>query len=281
MKDFDEQSATFTQDSRYIFSTGHVYPPHDQATHMRDARTGKRICTLRNCDRLFDCSPDGKHVVGSLAHGHLRTFSTTGEHDRTYPINPTHASFSPCGRFVAVCSYEPGIVCVFCVASGALVQQWSCSSAWSLHFSPDGMYLAICQSKNTLSVWSLSDRREVARLVSPDPEDNMLPLTCSFTPDGRYIAVGTKHVHVYDVASSRCVHAILSRPQEYRVHSVRFVENARYLVYVLHYNQTFHRHDMWSKHTKIDHVLREHLTPPIVDIVASYVSCTTKQPRAS
>jgi WD40 repeat protein len=65
-------------------------------------------------------------------------------------------------------------------------------------FSPDGKYLATCDRENTLKLWDVVSRREVASTKSAT--DWFQSVRCS--PDGKWLAAGSRDatIQVWDLA---------------------------------------------------------------------------------
>ena len=146
-------------------------------------------------------SPDGTMLARGPVDGDVVIVdSTTGKELMVLPANVESVSemeFSPDGsRLAAAVNEAGGLVQVWDVATGELVAQpvtdedllaaeWL--DAYSVDFSPDGLYLAAAIPTAAVRVWDATTFEQVLALPAKESQDDFREL--AFAADGRHIAI--------------------------------------------------------------------------------------------
>jgi len=212
----------FSPDGRLVASTS-----FDGTIKLWEEKSGHELSTLVAKDSaasgVVDFSPDGRWLaVGGLGGAKLWDVATgrqvrkfclydTAKGDRTIK-HPLHGelvyalAFSPDGRWIA--TLERGLLNVWKVSSGDLVRQDDID-AQSLALSPDGRLLAY-GAFGEVKIADAATGRELRTLKTGTSssilgEDLDYITALAFSPDGRWLATGTRHgsVSLWEVASGQ------------------------------------------------------------------------------
>lgn len=167
-------------------------------------------------------TPDGQHVVGGAGDGLIRSWNLTdGKQQREIPsgepsVQALHLSQD--GRTLLTANKE---IRTWNFADGTLLNSVPLQlvdakiSPTLYEFSGDGRLIAGQSDSRQLAVtiWDAATG-QVAHLI----DVKGYPLCAAFSPDGRYVAIGSfpargeveiaGGVHTYDLASKKVVHAI-------------------------------------------------------------------------
>jgi WD40 repeat protein len=178
-----------------------VAATRDDSIHVWDRHTGKRLQTNRGHLNLINSiavSPDGTLfastspeanlergdvVVWELATGHM--LQRMSGHDGFF-----HGlCFSPDSKHLAV-GASKGVVSIWNPRTGELVKtiKGHTGTGRSVQYSADAKYLCWTCRDETVELWEVAGARRVCRFVPPKPEAQAAG--GSFSPDGKYLAVG-------------------------------------------------------------------------------------------
>lgn len=172
-------------------------------------------------------TPDGQHVVGGAGDGLIRSWNLTdGKLHREIPSGEPRVQalhLSQDGRTLLTANKE---IRTWNFADGTLLNTVPLQlvdakiSPTLYEFSGDGRLIAGQANSRELAVtvWDTATG-QVAHLI----DVKGYPLCAAFSPDGRYVAIGsfaardkaksTGGVHIYDLASKAVVHAISAEAQ--------------------------------------------------------------------
>ncbi|WP_105973374.1 nSTAND1 domain-containing NTPase [Streptomyces geranii] len=164
--------------------------------YVRDIRTHRQITSLSLPADVegIGLSPDGKTLLASRtkASGTIEMWDVRSR-TRTRVLSGVRdvPVVRPDGRLIAT---SGGFVDL---PSGKVTRSDAADSLSALAFSPDGRYLAV-GGRGGVTVWDGSGRRRLANLpATPDgggkatSDDVQSVTTVAFSPDARYLAVGT------------------------------------------------------------------------------------------
>jgi WD40 repeat protein len=184
--------------------------PNSRALILPSGRQDRSVQVQHPSPTNVSVSPDGRYVAtGSSYYADtLRIHDSTGRQVRELAVGHAAAAFSPDSRRLAVCLTRK--LQVLNVQDWKLVLDCARDQDATLDvngmivapaFSPVGGFLAYAHSPHEVRLLHLGDGRPVATLSSPDPRlVNMI----EFSPDGRFLAVGTdKGVQLWDLHALR------------------------------------------------------------------------------
>ena len=196
----------WSPDGRRIASTNMAAPYLDEAVHIWDAATGRRLSKIDLRRSVLKSSsagdvswsPDGQLLAVSWEKK-VRIYNTiTGKHVLTYEDHPdwiSEVTWSPDGRYLASSSarriniWEP----MACKTLYTYIAHES--SVRDLAWSPDGMRIASAGEDRTVQIWDASTGR---RLFTYSGHSDYVTAV-SWSPDGRCIASSSndRTVHVW------------------------------------------------------------------------------------
>lgn len=206
----------FSPDSK-ILATGNA----DSTVKLWDTGTHHEIATFKH-DRainLLHFSPDSRTLATVSGDATIKLWSvetrreiaTLGDAGKVVSI-----ILSPDGRILATVSESNNLdelsmsLKLWDISSQQEIASFACNDCRDdlqfaqggisslMAFSPDGQTIAVA-GENSLKLWSISGRREAAKLSGHDMRVNAV----AFSPDGKTISTGSsdKTVKLWDVAS--------------------------------------------------------------------------------
>jgi WD40 repeat protein len=194
----------FTPDGRLLAGAGQVdgrivfYDP-DSGQHVKEIAAGEAGTVMS-----LAFSPDGQTVATIVENGSLTLLdAVTGEeHSQPAVPDPTWATFSPDGRFLAVATYGGSVLLAKPDGTDIQVLPRSYlpgSTVNSLSFSPDSRLLAAGTSAAGLEpgavvVWNVDSKERIGPPVTVDEGHTWI---VAFTPNGRWIVVATWDGSIY------------------------------------------------------------------------------------
>jgi WD40 repeat protein len=215
----------FSHDGRYLATAS-----EEKITGVYDQH-GNLVRELNGEGALWsvDFSPNGDYLATSGQNG-VHVFKTGSWQPvwQTQPWQPIlSVAFSPDGKQLATAPAW-GNVTVLNAAAGN--QVWQAENVGrAVAFSPQGRYLAMGGDLNSGRELTILDARSHGVLWKKDEKElKAAVISVSFSPDERYVAIGSqdKKAHVYDVQLKNEV--IPLRHQD-TVASVAFSPDGRYL----------------------------------------------------
>ncbi|CUU37294.1 WD40 repeat [Armatimonadetes bacterium DC] len=214
----------------------------------------------------FDLSADGMWAATGGSYLRIWNCRTGRLHldtarDRTLTKeNPAHTlAFSPDGRYLVSGSaglkeFQRAMSCVprceptspqitlWEVSSGKLVRRWGNheGGVWSLAFSPDGKWLASGDGKGVIRLWKMPEAALAHTLSLPHPlcgyTSEPYPeagpvLALAFSPDGKWLAIGTYRALLFWNTRTRTLNPIYTREVGRGVTAIRFAPDGRWFAY--------------------------------------------------
>jgi WD40 repeat protein len=224
--------------------------PDLHAVHIWDAWTGRRLHTITaagNGSCFLAFSPDGLLLAGAGPGGKVilwntdtwepvRTLVPAGDQSPTREVATFRVAYSPDGRYVAGGDGDDdrGIITLWDAGTGQRLPTLSGHRGGikSLDFSPDCQRLASTADDRTLRVWDVASGALVYRFEPP----RTTLFQAVFSPDGRYLAVGSGDmdwegdrgdVYLLDAATGQELHTLSGHTGA--VFSVAFTPDGRRL----------------------------------------------------
>jgi WD40 repeat protein/tetratricopeptide (TPR) repeat protein len=201
-------SVVFTPDGQRLISCG-------PEVKVWDLRTGQEVLTFKNTPPFsanfpagggVGVSPDGRRVAAACSQGsdiviweaHPAPQARRLVSDDVY--HHTQVAFAPDGRHLAAANYN-GIIEVWDLKTDRIVTRFGIPSGpWDrVVFTPDGRGLA-ASSRGGTAVWDIETHKKLHAL----PGTKMDHVgAIAFSPDGSRLAVATKDVVIWDLATAK------------------------------------------------------------------------------
>lgn len=202
----DVSTVAWSPDGREIASGG-----LDTTVQVWNASTGAHILTYRgHSDVVYSVawSPDGRRIASASGDGTVQIWdATTGKTLVNYsvayakgaPLSWNSVAWSPDGKDIAFGGNGP--VILLNAASGKVLNYYG-DTGGTVHdvaFSPDGQYLAIGNSQDSVQVWNVAAVKNVYTYGNSDSDIYAV----AWSPDGKRIASGNGDglVAVWDALS--------------------------------------------------------------------------------
>ncbi len=183
-----QANASLSRDGRFVVAN--VSP--DSAVIIDTTDTAKRTPLQQTHVglRFHDVSPDNRLVAtGTWSGTGVKIWNAkSGAAVQELPVQATaRVKFSPCGRWLATCSFDQYVLWEVGSWKQAMRLDNEGFSYAEVAFRGDGELMA-AMYRQRVKLIDPTSGREIATLESPSSED--LKAVC-FSPDGRWLAVGT------------------------------------------------------------------------------------------
>jgi len=202
-------AVAFSPDGKRLATSGWSF---DRTVKVWDAATGRELSTFTGHEAGVTClafSPNGKQLASGdsysnrMGHyeGRVRLWDLAS--GKQVKVLASHKGavqailFDPGGDTIRVAADG---VHTYDLTSGERVGEpvQPRSRVWALALTPDGKVLLTAAAHDSVRLWELASRREI---------DNLAPEYCvraAFSPEGRFIAAGTKEgVVLFDRANGK------------------------------------------------------------------------------
>jgi WD40 repeat protein/tetratricopeptide (TPR) repeat protein len=216
----------FSPDGRWVVAAGSLST--SGVAHVWDARTGKLACPPLGHEKPIisaSFSADSRQLVTTAPHdagGPVRVWDVaTGRAvaslHHLYWHAVRHASFSPDGRRLVLCSVG-GTADVWDLAAGDRVGPTLRHGSWvnRAAFSPDGKRVVTAGKDGTARVWEAATGKPLTPSLRHRNRNEVVDV--SFSPDGRFIATAAwdSTARVWDATTGLPVSPALDHGPAYR-----------------------------------------------------------------